>query len=95
MISFFPLSPLSSSLNSLHTGDESGDNRKTEIITSLREQEDWRPGDRDPETAAGYRHLAQQRRLTPPEREAYWTAVLGPRLPGPSLHTLVNLLGLR
>ena len=33
----------------------------------------------DPRTAAQYLALQQQRRLNPCEREAFWTAVLGPR----------------
>eukprot|EP00973_Karenia_brevis_P023766 3276764-Karenia_brevis.AAC.1 len=47
---------------------------------------DWR--DVDPATAAQYRRLSRQRRLTPEEREALSTAQLGPRVHlGPVLQT--------
>ena len=41
---------------------------------------DVQVGDADPEQAAYFRRLAHERRLSPSEQEAYWTAVLGPRL---------------
>ena len=43
------------------------------------EEGDYIDTDMDPRTAARYRCLRRQRHLAPEEREAYWTAVLGPR----------------